>query len=450
VAVKLFATFQTRPQFRPLEIDVRMLAVALIVSIGCGVACGLLPALQGGRRRVSDALAQGSQSASASRSGRQLRNGLVVLEVSLAVVLLVGAGLMVTSVVKLLRIDPGFDASELVRIQTNWGPRSGITFQTEAAAISQLHERFAAMPGIKSVGVLASGGGEILSLNGAADPVVMLVRFAGVENADYFRAAGIPLLGGRRLDRSDAGEQMRNAIVNRALANAAWPGEDPIGKTLEMPWRGLTYRVVGVVGDMRTALDREQHATLYLPFAHLKAGSVPEFVIRSNREPGELVPALRRALHEFNPNMRNPQIVAYRDMLFEGTRARRAYRDYLIGFASIGLVLSALGIYGVLSHSVARRTREIGIRMAVGADRGDVVRMVVGDGLRLAAVGIALGLMLSFWMTQLLRHQLYEVDATNVTVLVTVTVVLAATVLIAALLPARRAAAVNPIEALKA
>src|SRR5437773_1183215 len=237
------------------------------------------------------------------------------------------------------------------------------------------------------------------------------------------------------------------------MARTFWPGEDAVGKRFTSEaWRGSRrYEVIGVVGDIRDyRYDLPPRPTFYRPCHELRLeGMAPFFVIRTQTDPRALLPAIRHELNAAEPAMRAPQIVVCRQALYDSTQAQRTYMFFLVAFAGVGLFLAALGIYGVLAYSVARRTREIGIRMAVGAERGHVLTMVMAEGGRLVVAGIVLGLIAAFWLTRLLRNQLFEVSPTEPSVFIAVVVLLLVIALLACFLPARRATRINPMEALR-
>jgi predicted permease len=318
----------------------------------------------------------------------------------------------------------------------------------------QLHERLAAVSGVKAVGIGKHGAWpEKLTLEGRDEPVEVLLDGCGVEQSDVFRAMRIPLRAGRYFETRDLGEGVGTAIINETMARTLWPGEDALGKRFRREaWRKAPqYEVIGVVGDIRDfRYDQPPRPTFYRPCHELRLeGFAPFFVIRTEADPRTLLPAIRKELSAAEPAMRAPQVIVCRQALYDSTQAQRTYMMFLVAFASVGLLLAALGIYGVLAYSVTRRTREIGIRMAVGAERRHVLTMVMAEGGLLVAVGIVLGLIAAFWLTRLLRHQLFEVSPTEPRVFIGVVLVLSAIALLACFLPARRATRINPMEALR-
>ncbi|MEO5960529.1 MAG: ADOP family duplicated permease, partial [Opitutaceae bacterium] len=454
--MKLLMTFNTLPRLRPIELDGRVLTIALVSSLLTGLVFGLVPAWLAGRVRLNETLTQSGQGATASGRGTRYRNTLVVVEVALAVVLLVGAGLMIRSVVQLLRVDPGFDSSKLLTVRLNMvGPNSPRTNETRNALLTRVRERLTGLPGVSAVGIFKDGfQDEKIMPEGRTEPLLANRAHSGWESSDFFGATRIPLLSGRLLGRDDVGENVGTVVVNEMFARLCWPGENAVGKRFRaMDRRGTpTCEVIGVVSDARVyRFDEAIRPLFYRPYPEADlAGSDEMLVVRTAQEPAGLVAAIRRELKVERAFMQLPTISVVQQALYESTQAQRTYRNYLAVFASVGLVLAALGIYGVLAYSVARRTREIGIRMAMGAERRHVMGMVLAEGTRLIGAGAALGLLASFWLTRLLEKQLFGVSPHDPAVLVIVVGVLVASAFFACWLPARRAAKVDPVIALRA
>jgi putative ABC transport system permease protein len=461
--VKLLATLlpDFMPRLKPIQIDGTALGFTLLISIVTGLAFGCAPAWQAGRTKLSEALKQAGAQATAGYVRRRYRGALVIAELALALILLTGAGLMIESVTRLLHIDPGFDPVNLVRIdlQLPWDKYNDLDDEARAVQLrkvlyAQLHERLAALPAVKTVGLGKHGAWpEKLTVEGRSDPVEVLLEGCGVEQSDLFRAMRIPLQAGRYFDPHDLGEKVGTAIINETMASTFWPGEKALGKKFSRDGRRKTpqYEVVGVVGDIRDfRYDQPPRPTFYRPCHELSLeGQTPFYIVRTEGDPRALVPAIRKELSAVEPGMRAPRVTLCRQVLYDSTQAQRTYMLFLVVFAVVGLLLAALGIYGVLAYSVARRTREIGIRMAVGAERRHVLAMVMKEGGRLVAVGIVLGLIAAFWLTRLLRHQLFQVSPTEPRVLGGVVLVLSAVALLACLIPARRATRINPMQALR-
>ena len=449
---------ETMPRLKPIQIDGTALGFTFLVSVVTGLAFGCAPAWHAGRTKLNEALKQAGAQATVGFGRRRYRSALVVAELALALILLTGAGLMIESVTRLLHVDPGFDPQNLLRVELQL-PSEKYGYEEEHAGrrkvlYAQLHERLSALPGVKAVGIgKGESGVEKLTLEGRKETVPAVLAGCDLEQADLFRTMRVPLRAGRYFDQHDLNPRVGTAIINETMARTCWPGEDPVGKKFSRPAsrRLPPYEVVGVVADVRELrYDRSPRPTFYRP-CHELEGAEPFIVIRTEGEADVrgLLPAIRKELSAVEPAMLAPRVTIWRQVLYDSTQAQRTYMLFLAVFATVGLLLAALGIYGVLAYSVARRTREIGIRMAVGAERGDVLAMVMAEGGRLVVAGIVLGLIAAFWLTRFLRHQLFQVSPTEPHIFVAVVLVLSAIALLACFLPARRATRINPMEALR-
>jgi putative ABC transport system permease protein len=365
----------------------------------------------------------------------------------------------------LLRVDPGYDPENLLRVYVNlpWEKYALPHREPKNLLLAHLHERLAALPGVSGVGIDKQNFSRKFKLTDSSPPVELHTAGCGVEESDPFRAMRVALLAGRYLNKSDLTDDyfFKNevvegtsaVVVNETMARLCWPGENPIGKTFRAAHERArrSYEVVGVVGDIRDySYDQKVSPTFYRPYQEFDlAGMAPAFVIRTAGEPAALVPAIRRELKAAESAMNTPRISAFRQVLYDATQAQRTYMLFLVVFACIGLLLSAIGIYGVLAYSVTRRTREIGIRMALGAQRRQVLALVMTEGARLIALGTAAGILAAFWFTRLLQKQLFEVSPTDPGIFAAVVLLLLGVAMLACLIPARRAANINPMEALR-
>ncbi len=463
VSLKVLIAMNEMPRLRPIEIDGRLLGVALLLSAFTALIFGLAPMWRGGNVRVRVMLADGGLNSTGGRARSHYRDALVVLQVAITVVLLSGAGLMLQSVSRLLRVDPGFDPQNLllVEAQLPWRkydlPDLMEGEKLRHALVAQLHERFSALPGVRAVGVQHRSYSQMFQLEGGTDGWVAEHVRVGVGGQDVFRAMRIPLVEGRNFVAGDVGRPGL-VIVNEAFARQFWPGESAVGKKGVGGGSGDgAFEVIGVVGDARVyGYLWDALPTVYHPFqvvfgnARLIGTYGPQFVIRTTGDPESLVPFIRRDLKEAEPALRTPSIKMAKQVLYDSTLAQRTYRNYLGLFALLGLLLSALGVYGVLAFSVARRTREIGIRMAIGAEEAAVQGMVLKQGGRLIGMGMAVGILATFGFTRLLRSQLFGVSPTEPVALGGALLVLGVVALVACWLPARRAARVDPVVALRA
>jgi putative ABC transport system permease protein len=464
--VSLISEYQSR--LRPVHIDGQALGFALLVCLAAGVAFGLAPAFAAGRTRLSETLKQAGNSASAGVGRSRYRGKLVVLEVALTLVLLAGAGLMIQSVVRSLHVKPGFDPENLmyVKVFLPWeryeheaGPNKSKGTSTDPlcdAVFSDMHDRVASLPGVKGVSFLAQIPGGAFQVEGQAAPVDLRCLACGVEDRDLFHVMRVPLLAGRYLERRDASDPAGGVLVNESMARLCWPGQKAVGKTFRRPSGASdpqVYEVVGVVGDQRERYDDQPELIFYVPYSPAAHWTRPRYFqamfVRTQDNPAKLIPLVRKELKAVEPGVRTGNFTVVRQSLNEATQSLRTYMTYLVVFAGAALLLSAIGLYGVLSYSVARRTREIGIRMALGAERHSVLRLVLSEGARLVGGGVFLGLLAAFWLTRLLRSQLFEVSPTDPVVFGGVVLVLVAVALAACLAPALRAARVDPMQALR-
>ena len=451
---------ETIPRLRDIQVDANALTTSLILSIGTALAFGLAPAWHASRTSVAHALRQAGTGATISPGWGRYRGALVAGEVALSLLLLTGAGLMIKSVIRLLGANPGFDPENLLLVHPGLlrGEKyyvSERSAEVHTALYDELQHRFAALPGVKAVGI-----GKIdffhlgFTIEGQEEPIGLLPAGTGVGDSDLFRAMRIPLRAGRYFEKADIGSKVGTVIVNEAMARRCWPGENALDKRFHDK-NGRAYEVVGVVGDARIGLRSRWvdpvEPTFYRPYqedAH-GGGYGPFFVVRTENDPRSLIPAIREAIKAVENSMTTPWFQVTRQTLYDATEAQRTYMLYLVIFAAVGLLLAALGIYGVVAYSVARRTREVGIRIALGAERHHVLGWVIREGARPVIVGVAIGLLFAFWLSRLLRHQLFEVSSTDPIVFTGVVVVLLAIALLACFLPARRAARINPMEALR-
>jgi putative ABC transport system permease protein len=449
------------PRLRPVAVDGRALGYTLLISIATGLLFGLVPAFRAGRTQIGEALKQAGTGATAGLGRSRYRGALVVAEVALAVVLLAGAGLMIKSVIHMLRVDPGFDPENLVRVDINlpWEKYNDYEHREQSARLrgalyGQLEDRLAALPGVRAVAMGKHGAWPVqLKPEGRSDTVELVLDGCSAGSNNLFQAMRIPLIAGRLFDSEDLGLGAGSAIISETMARTTWPGEQSVGKKFAgpTPYGDQTFTVVGVVGDIRdSSYSQQLRSVFYRPCEELYLeGMRPFLVVRTQAAPQTLIPAIRRELKAAEPGMGMPDFTVETQQLYDSTQAQRTYMLYLVVFAAVGVLLCAIGVYGVLAYSVARRAREIGIRIAVGAQRGDVLELVMMQGMRLVLAGAGVGLLAAFWLTRLLRSQLFEVSPNDPTVMAAVIVLLIAVALLACYLPARRAARINPMTALR-
>jgi putative ABC transport system permease protein len=451
---------QVTPLLSGIKIDYRVLGFTAAVSLLTGVVFGLAPALHVSRPDLNETLKEGGRSSGAGSGRSSLRGALVVSEVAMALVLLICAGLLIKSVMRLRDVSPGFDPENILTMNVNLPGAKYPKPQTWVAFYDEIIGRIEALPGVQSAGVTS-----VLPLSSNFDGRGLAVEDRPKPRGEeisvdlyivtpgYLRTMAIPLMKGRPLSAQDAENQPLVALVNETMAEELWPGEDPIGKRIKVPgsqrspqpWR----TVVGVVSDVKQyGLDKKEPMQIYLPEAQYP-GSFMTLVVRTSSDPKNLMAAIRNEILAADPDQAVYDIATMEQLLSDSIALRRFSMMLLIIFATLALTLAAVGIYGVISYSVTQRTHEIGIRMALGAGRGDVLKLVISHGMKLALAGIAAGVAASFALTRLMASLLYGVGATDAPVFVSIPVILAGVALGACFVPARRAARVDPMEALR-
>jgi len=447
------------PRLSEVQLDGGVLLFTLGLSLATGLLAGLAPALRLTRGRLPGALREGGTRTSAGAPGRRLRGLLVVAEVALSLSLLVGAGLMVRSLWRLLDLPPGFDAGRVLTMQVSLvGPR----YETDGAVRRHHDEvlaRLRALPGVEAAAVASqvplagnydSHGFHAegrMAANPEQDPSAQ--RYA--VSPDYLRVMGIPLVRGRALAASDVDGAPRVVLINQTAAARVWPGSDPLGKRVKLggtdgPW----WTVIGVVGDVHhQRLDETPELQMYVPHAQWEADSQMIIAIRATGPPLELAAAAERVVRSVDPSQAIFQVAALDQYVSTSVAGRRLSLVMLAAFAALALLLSAIGIYGVTSYGVARRTHEMGIRLALGAQPVQLMGSILREGMALAAAGIAVGVAAALMLTRILGALLYEISPTDPATFVAVAAILAAVALLACYVPARRVLRVEPTEALR-
>jgi putative ABC transport system permease protein len=447
-------------------LDWRVLVFTIGLTLATVVLFGAGPALSAARFGLSDSLKKGAGRAATPRSGR-LRDALVVAEITLTVVLLAAGGLLFRSYAAVLSADPGFTPQNLLVAQTF----PSITRYEDPANRSAFYrgviERVRALPGVAGAGyvnyppLLLLGGRFPIAVDGRPDPPPSnLVRDAAsgrAVSADYLSTLGVPLIRGRHFDERDSPEAPRSVIINAAMARQHWPDRDPIGARLKLAngesdsrW----FTVIGVVGDIRqTSLDAPPEPEMYFSFEQPPANWAflwpRHLVVRTEGDPLALATAVRNAVWEVDGDQSVSWIRPMTEIFDADLASRNAQLSLIGAFAALALWLASVGLYGVLSYTVAQRTAEIGVRMALGAPRANVVRSVVRSALLLAVIGIGLGLAGAFGLTRFLASFLFGVSPTDPATLAGVAVMIVIVTVCASYIPARRAAAVDPIAVLR-
>jgi putative ABC transport system permease protein len=450
------------PRLAEVGVDSRVLLFATLVSLATGLVFGTVPAWRAARVDLVRGLAEGG-SAGSSPAGRRLRSALVVAEVALSLVLLVGAGLLLRSLFAVLTVDPGFEKDGVVSLAISLPETQYDTGEKRAAFYRTLLERTGGLPGVTAVGAgmpLPMSGSQWVTTvrpEGRPEPPPSQ-RLHGDYKAvspGYFSALGIRLIRGRLFAERDARDAPRVILISDAFARRYYADEDPLGKRLRFGVsiddddEDALWEIVGVVGDVaHLGLDREPRPSFYVP-AWQHPWSFLSLVVRTPTSPAALSAAVRQEVRALDSDLPVYRVRTLAEMV-SATVAQRRFNALLIAaFAAIGLVLASVGIYGVLSISVTQKTREIGIRMALGADRGLVLKMIVGQALALAGTGVALGLLVALVVGQTVTTLLFRISATDPPTYSLVPAVLLLAALLASLIPARRALAVAPYIALR-
>lgn len=441
-----------------LAIDPRVTAFALCISLATGLLFGLIPALQASRRGVGEALKQGGRGG-VGLGSRRLRDVLVVAEVALALVLLVGAGLMIQTLARIYAVDLGFNPDRLLTMQT-WLSRG--KYPDGASRLRYYDEvlaRIGSLPGVESAAfgsdlpLTAMGDSNGFVIEGRQQPVNALEHDAlyRLGTNDYLKTLGVRLREGRLFTRDDRAETLPVLIINEAFANAYWPNESPLGKRIQVdgpPWA----TIVGVVRDVRErGIAVPMKPAVYFPVVQgPERWAVPtELVIRNRSDPAALVTQVREAIWAVDRDQAIARVQTMENIVEDDVASRRPQMTLLGAFATLALILASLGIYGVLSYLVSQRTREIGVRMALGASVADVLRMVAVEGVRLAGTGLVVGIAGAYFATRVLTRLLYGVRPTDPATYVAVALLLAAVALVACSVPAVRASRVDPMVALR-
>jgi predicted permease len=448
------------PRLQSVTIDGQILLFTLALTLLTSVIFGLAPALQSGRINLNEVLKEGGRNGTSSRRQRHLRNTLVVTEVALALILLVGAGLLIRSFWKLQKADPGFQATGQVLTTSLTLPGARYNERPKIAAFQeQLLERLAALPDVQVAGVTTdlpwTGYDENADFNiegrTSSPDDVPSARYH-VVSPDYFRAIGVPLLEGRFFNAADRLGAKRVVLINQSLAKRYWAGESAIGKRFTFslqPKEEDWFTIVGVVGDMKDSPTSATAApSLYWSLLQQTPREMV-LALRTNADPLKLVETVRNEVRALDQNLPLADVRTLTTIATSAV-ANQRFTLWLVGlFAFIALVLAATGIYSILSYLVAQRKQEIGIRLALGAQTTDVLRLVIGQGMALALSGVVLGLMGAFTLTRLMQKLLYGVSATDPWTFIVIALLLIMVALLACWIPARRAMKVTPLTALR-
>jgi putative ABC transport system permease protein len=443
-------TFQSLSELRgEIRVDRIALLFTLAVSILTGLIFGLAPGWQAAKTDVNESLKEGARSGGGVGHQRT-RQALVVAEIALALALLVGAGLLINSFARLLRVDPGYDPQGLMVMPL------GFPEQNKYAFAQQVMERIAATPGVMSVALMSypTLGGLEFPFNRESNPLPngdVTVAYSAISPA-YFRTLRTPLLAGREFDDHDLPDARRVAIINETMARQYFADENPIGRKLVINYlnQRLTREIVGVASDVKQEEpSKPTKPEILVPFSQIPWFSGSLLVRSAHPDPLTVKNAVQQAIWSVNPESPESKAEPLTTTLAGQVAEPRLYALLLGVFAVIALTLAAVGIYSVIAYSVAQRTQEIGIRMALGAQTGAILKLVVGHGMKLVASGVALGLAASFALTQLMSNMLFGVSAVDPPTFIVIALLLTFVALLACWIPARRAAKVDPMVALR-
>jgi predicted permease len=455
------------PRLDGVGLDGRVLAFAFLAISLTGIVCGVAPVVKAFALETHDRIRSAGRGALGSPDAARARRLLVVAEVTLAVVLLAAAGLLLRSLERLRDVDPGFRPEGVVTFTLGQLPRSYATKEAEIEFTGRLLGRIRNLPGVTAADISfnlpLAGGSTQMSFDVRGQPPDPREPRAQVRAAgpDYFAAMGIPLLRGRVFDATDRltrdGGSRQVLIISAELARRSFPNDDPIGKYLETGWSNVGWpgvkfggEIIGIVGDVRQrALSQDVSPHMYMPYLQWPVNEY-DVVIRATTPPGAVISAVRSLLRQLDPQIPMNAPRSYSDIVASSIGDRRFYLVLLGLFAAVAMALALVGVYGVMAYGVQQRRREIGIRMALGATRERVVRMVLSDGVRMVGAGVALGVVAALSLTQLLGSQLYRVGPRDPMTFIVAPLLLVVAAVIACALPARRASQLDPVETIRA
>jgi putative ABC transport system permease protein len=456
VKVLVAAARALLPRLDEVGLDLRVLLFTLGLSLLTGLIFGLAPALRASKGDMQETLKEGGRTG-VGRGQQRLRSLLVVAEVALSLVLLIGAGLLVKSFVHVLTADKGFDAEQVLMADLTLSSVKYAEPQQQSLFFQQFLESLKTVPGVESAAVInnapLTGGGTNggIRIEGRTDPPDQLpISEKQIVSPEFFSLMRTPLVRGRVFTAQDNTSTAQVAIINESLARRYFEGQDPIGRRIDFNWdtKG-TQEIVGIVRDIKQyGLDLPTDPTIYVPYAQ-RPNAGMTVLVRSSIDPASLVGAMRRQLLTLDKEQPLAQVRTMQQVVAESTGQRRLMVMISALFGALALLLAALGLYGVMAYTVTQRTREIGVRMALGAQRRDVLKLVISKGMAMALIGIAAGLAGAFALTRLMASLLFDVTPTDATTFTVVPAVLIVVALLACFIPARRATKVDPLVALR-
>jgi putative ABC transport system permease protein len=448
-----------------VRVDTGVVLFTIGLSLVTGMLFGIVPAFHSTRGSMAATLKEGGRGTVSTRGGARVRGALVIAEMALAVMLLTGAGLLVRSFTKLASVDPGFRAAQALTFELSLPEARYEDEQKQIGFFQQLLPRLRALPGVQSAaGVISlplTGSNIVISFHVDGRPRLPPSQQPAIEvrvaTPDYFQTIGIPLKRGRLFTADDRPGSPQVVLISESAVRHHFPTEDPIGRTIAVEWgRGKNKPraggvVVGVVGDVKDAgLDEADPPELYLPFDQWPVQGM-SLIMKTSVPPASLAEAARRAVYSVDPNMPVANVRTLEQIVARSISQPKFYMTLLAVFAAVALVLAAIGIFGVLSYAVAQRTREIGIRMALGAQQRSVLTLIVMQAMTLAVAGVAIGTVCALILSQsLVATLLFSTSPHDAVTFVAVAALLAVVALASSYIPARRATRVDPIVALRA
>ena len=446
------------PRLAQAALDLRVFGFALGVSLVTGILFGLAPGMQASGSGLSMTLKEGGRGGTAGRAGRRMRNALAIAEVALAVVVLIGAGLLIRSFIRLRGVDPGFRPAGVLTVRVPLAGGRNAAGERRIAFFKQVTDRIATLPGVRAVGAV-----NVLPLTGLGVGATFAVEGRPAPNAEqrplglmrsvnsaYFSAMGIPLVAGRAPADSDTALSPPVIVVNQTLARRFWPGASAIGGRLAIDQiGGRVAEIVGVVGDVKPdRINGAEWPTIYVPYAQGPAAAMT-LAVRTAGAPLGLASAVTREVRQLDPDQPVADVRTMEEVVNLAVSGARFQTALLASFAGVAFLLAAVGIYGVISYDVSQRTNEIGIRMALGAQPADVQWLILGQGARLAVYGIVAGLLGAGVLTRWMGTMLFGVGPTDVWTYAAVSILLAVVALAASYVPSRRAMVPDPVIALR-
>ena len=452
------------PHLHEAGLDIHVFAFALGITLVSGILFGLVPALGATRLNLVEALKEGGQRSGGSASAPRIRNILLISQVALALVLVVSASLLVRTFYQMVKANSGFDATHVVTFEVPLPTTRYSDTDRMARVYRQIAQSVETIAGVQSAGfatvVPLAGPSDATNIRIPAHPVTDPAESPKANylfvSPGYFATIGAPFAGGRDIADGDVLTAMPVTIINSAMAKKFWPGDNPIGKQVGVGMTRIPLRtIVGVVADIKQVSLREAPGpTMYVPYTQNEMKTWPnmqsmQYVIRTKADPDSISGSVREAVHSVDPDLPVANFATLSTLVETSLTADRFAMLLLSGFGMLALILSAIGMYGVVSYSVMQRTPEIGVRIALGARRAQILVMILGQGCRVACAGIAIGLIAALMTTRLMARFLYGVQPTDPTTFATVSLLLMAVVLLACYVPARRAMAVDPMIALR-